>query len=214
MPNPIDVFRSVLATSSVVPHHFIANQSIETINSPIHCYIERNWCQSMSNTERLKFRIRRGDFEIELDGNFDYVKERFENLVKDVTLTTCAPPQAAPTPMVAAMAQSAEFPLSLKGIVERGSDGNPRLTVPVDMITAKEALALLLYALHPNQLADETLSTLLSSSWKTMKSEAVRARASELRRDGRLVADKGKYNLSGAGIQWVQNEVLPKLRKT
>ena len=123
-------------------------------------------------------------------------------------------PTGFPTPMVAPMAQSAEFPLSLEGIVERGSDGNPRLTVPVDMITAKEALALLLYALHPNQLADETLSTLLSSSWKTMKSEAVRARASELRRDGRLVADKGKYNLSGAGIQWVQNEVLPKLRKT
>lgn len=199
----------MLTTSSVV---LKINWSIETINSLIHGYIERSWCQCLSNSERLRFRVRRGDFEIELDGNFDYVKERFEKLVKDVTLITSVPPQAVPTPTVSAMAQNVEFPLSLEGIAERGSDGNPRLTVPVDMITAKEALALLLYALHPNQLTDETLSTLLSSSWKTMKSEAVRARASELRRDGRLVAEKGKYSLSGAGIQWIQNEVLPKLR--
>jgi hypothetical protein len=58
----------------------------------------------------------------------------------------------------------------------------------------------------------EELSLLLSSSWKTMKPEAVRARASELRREGRLVAENGKYSLSGAGMQWVENDILRRLR--
>jgi hypothetical protein len=148
-----------------------------------------------------------------LEGNHDYVKERFEDLMKDVTLVSTAlqPPSAMPA--AASTVQPVTLPLTLEGIIEQGPDGKPRLTVPVDMITAKEALALVLYSLHPTQLSDEELSTLLSSSWKTMKAEAVRARASELRRDGRLVADKGKYNLSGAGIQWIQNEVLTKLKR-
>jgi len=165
----------------------------------------------MSESGRLRFRVKRADLEIELEGNFEYVKERFEELMKDVTFApttlTSTSPISTSTPL-----QPVEFPMNLEGVVERGSDGKPRLTVPVDTITAKEALALVLYALHPAQLSDEELSALLSSSWKTMKSEAVRARASELRRDGRLVAEKGKYNLSGAGIQWIQNEVLTKLK--
>jgi hypothetical protein len=166
----------------------------------------------MSDNGRLRFRVKRGDLEVELEGNFDYVKERFETLMKDVTLSPAASvSQISP---VASPSQPLVLPLTLDGIVESGPDGKPRLTIPVDMITAKEALALILYALNPTQFSDEELSTLLSSSWKTMKSEAVRARASELRRDGRLVADKGKYNLSGAGIQWIQNDVLPKLKRS
>ena len=162
----------------------------------------------------MRFRIRRGDLEIELEGNHDYVKEKFEDLMKDLASIPGAATIASSMPGTSSTTQPVELPLSLEGIVERGVDGKPRLTVPVDTITAKEALALVLYALHPTQLSDEELSALLSSSWKTMKSEAVRARASELRRDGKLVAGKGKYNLSGAGIQWIQNEVLPKLKRT
>jgi hypothetical protein len=168
----------------------------------------------MSDNGRLRFRIKRGDLEVELEGNFDYVKERFETLVKDVTLSPTVVASVSQISPIASPSQPLVLPLTLDGIVESGPDGKPRLTIPVDMITAKEALALILYALNPTQLSDEELSTLLSSSWKTMKSEAVRARASELRRDGRLVADKGKYNLSGAGIQWIQNDVLPKLKRS
>ena len=168
----------------------------------------------MSDNGRLRFRVKRGDLEVELEGNFDYVKERFETLMKDVTLSPTVVASASQISPVASPSQPLVLPLTLDGIVESGPDGKPRLTIPVDMITAKEALALILYALNPTQFSDEELSTLLSSSWKTMKSEAVRARASELRRDGRLVADKGKYNLSGAGIQWIQNDVLPKLKRS
>jgi hypothetical protein len=168
----------------------------------------------MSDNGRLRFRVKRGDLEVELEGNFDYVKERFETLMKDVTLSPAVVASVSQISPVASPSQPLVLPLTLDGIVESGPDGKPRLTIPVDMITAKEALALILYALNPTQFSDEELSTLLSSSWKTMKSEAVRARASELRRDGRLVADKGKYNLSGAGIQWIQNDVLPKLKRS
>ena len=168
----------------------------------------------MSDNGRLRFRVKRGDLEVELEGNFDYVKERFETLMRDVTLSPTAVASLSQISTVASPSQPLVLPLTLDGIVESGPDGKPRLTIPVDMITAKEALALILYALNPTQFSDEELSTLLSSSWKTMKSEAVRARASELRRDGRLVADKGKYNLSGAGIQWIQNDVLPKLKRS
>ena len=168
----------------------------------------------MSDNGRLRFRVKRGDLEVELEGNFDYVKERFETLIKDATLSPTVVASVSQISQVASPSQPLVLPLTLDGIVESGPDGKPRLTIPVDMITAKEALALILYALNPTQFSDEELSTLLSSSWKTMKSEAVRARASELRRDGRLVADKGKYNLSGAGIQWIQNDVLPKLKRS
>ena len=168
----------------------------------------------MSDNGRLRFRVKRGDLEVELEGNFDYVKERFETLMKDVTLSPTVVASVSQISPVASPSQPLVLPLTLDGIVESGPDGKPRLTIPVDLITAKEALALILYALNPTQFSDEELSTMLSSSWKTMKSEAVRARASELRRDGRLVADKGKYNLSGAGIQWIQNDVLPKLKRS
>jgi len=100
----------------------------------------------------------------------------------------------------------------LEGLAEITSDGKPILTVPVDSISAKEAVALMLMAVHPTPLSDEDLSNLLSLSWKTMKPEAVRTRASELRRDGRLIAEKGAYRLSGAGVQWVMTEVVSRFK--
>ncbi len=32
-------------------------------------------------TRNLRFKIRRGNYEIELDGDFDYVREKFEELL-------------------------------------------------------------------------------------------------------------------------------------
>jgi hypothetical protein len=42
----------------------------------------------------------------------------------------------------------------------------------------------------------------------------VRARASELKREGKLIAEKGAYVLSGAGVQWVTGEIIPNLKKS
>ena len=88
------------------------------------------------------------------------------------------------------------------------------MTVPADSLSAKEALALVLCATHPKPLGDDQLSSLLGASWKTTSGAIVRARASELKREGKLIAERGSYMLSGAGIQWVKTDLLPNLRKT
>ncbi|MGQ9542504.1 MAG: hypothetical protein ACUVTM_00235 [Candidatus Bathyarchaeia archaeon] len=163
----------------------------------------------MSEERSLRFRIKRGEYEIELEGGFDYVREQFERLLESLSPvdgTGRAGPQARPG--FEGLSRSD----LLRGIVEFNDDGKPRLAVPVDSLKAKEALALILYATRPVALECVELSSLLSSSWKTMKPEAVRARASELRREGLLVADDGRYTLSGAGVQWVEAEVLSRFK--
>jgi hypothetical protein len=100
----------------------------------------------------------------------------------------------------------------LEGILETGPDGKPHFTIPFDSLTAKEAIGLVLYRAQPNPLGDKELSDLLNASWKTTKPHVIRARASELRKDGKLITEKGRYSLSGAGLQWVRAEVIPSLR--
>ncbi len=103
---------------------------------------------------------------------------------------------------------------SVTGVVEYTAEGRPHLIVPVDNLSAKEAISIVMYSIHPKPLGDGDLSTLLSSSWKATNESVVRARVSELRKEGKLIADRGNYVLSGAGIQWVEGQVLPRLQKT
>ena len=164
----------------------------------------------MSSEKRLRFRIRRGDFEVELEGDHNYVKERFEDLEKTLgpTGTLVIAPQATPSPST-----SNEQPIGISGIVEFTSEGKPHLTVPVDTLSAKEAISLVMFSMHPKPLGDDDLSSLLSSSWKTTGESIVRARISELRREGKVITERGNYVLSGAGVQWIQNDILPRLQK-
>lgn len=100
----------------------------------------------------------------------------------------------------------------LEGILETGPDGKPHFTIPFDSLTAKEAIGLVLYKAQPTPLGDKELSDLLNASWKATKPHVIRARASELRKDGKLITEKGRYSLSGAGLQWIRAEVIPSLR--
>ncbi len=164
----------------------------------------------LSSEKKLRFRIRRGDFEVELEGDFDYVKGRFEEL--ESSLRPIAglkgPEQLSLSPVA-----SSEPATGIAGVVEFTSEGKPHLTVPVDTLSAKEAISLVMFSLHPKPLGDDDLSSLLSSSWKTTGESIVRARISELRREGKVIAERGNYVLSGAGVQWIQNDVLPRLQK-
>ncbi len=159
----------------------------------------------------MRFRIRRGDFEVELEGEFDYVKERFEELQSALKPMPGAPPmdQLAPSTDV-----PPEIKNSVTGIVEFTAEGRPHLTVPVDNLSAKEAISIVMYSLHPKPLGDGELSSLLSSSWKATNESVVRARVSELRKEGKLISERGSYVLSGAGVQWVEGQLLPRLQKT
>ncbi len=164
----------------------------------------------MSSEKRLRFRIRKGDFEVELEGDHDYVRERFEDLEKSLGPASAIviAPQAS-----SSASQTFEQPIGIAGIVEFTAEGKPHLTVPVDTLSAKEAISLVMFSMHPKPLGDDDLSSLLSSSWKTTGESIVRARISELRREGKVITERGNYVLSGAGVQWIQNDILPRLQK-
>ncbi len=164
----------------------------------------------MSSEKKLKFRIRRGDFEVELEGDFDYVKNQFEELETSLRPFGGVPRSTEPQ---LSIAPDPESTVGIAGIVEFTSEGKPHLTVPVDTLSAKEAISLVMFSLHPKPLGDDDLSSLLSSSWKTTGESIVRARISELRREGKVITERGNYVLSGAGVQWIQNDVLPRLQK-
>ncbi len=164
----------------------------------------------MSSEKKLKFRIRRGDFEVELEGDFDYVKNQFEELENSLRPVGGVARTPEPQPTDVTDPQSS---VGIAGIVEFTSEGKPHLTVPVDTLSAKEAISLVMFSMHPKPLGDDDLSSLLSSSWKTTGESIVRARISELRREGKVITERGNYVLSGAGVQWIQNDVLPRLQK-
>ena len=152
----------------------------------------------------LRFRLRRGNFEVELECDFEYVRGKFEELLQSQAQTVTQPTDR----LVDDLMPGEE----LTGILEKTPEGKLHFTIPFDRISAKEAIGLLLYSANPSVLEDASLIELLGTSWKAVKDNVVRARVSELRKEGKLIAEQGKYMLSGAGIQWITQEVLPKLK--
>src|SRR2546427_10742496 len=131
----------------------------------------------MSQERRLRFRIRTKDQEVELEGDFEYVRDKFETLVeslhlKDAIVQTRLEP--VPTPEISEPSDL------LKGIVQFSGEGRLYLTVPADSLSAKVAFLLVLYPSHPKTFVDDELSTLLGSSCKTTSGTVVRPRAIEL----------------------------------
>lgn len=157
---------------------------------------------------RLRFRLRRGNFEVELEGEFDYVRGKFEELMKTQPTTVGTAQSVGGDQSLKAFVPGEE----LAGILETSPDGKLHFTIPFDRISAKEAIGLILYSANPSPMEDARLIELLGTSWKAVKDNVVRARVSELRKEGKLIAEQGRYNLSGAGLQWVTQEVLTKFR--
>ena len=153
----------------------------------------------------LRFRLRRGNFEVELEGDFEYVRGKFEELLESQpqSLTQQIDDRAAVTVVPGE---------ELMGILETTPDGKLHFTIPFDRLSAKEAIGLILYSANPSAIDDGVLIELLGTSWKAVKDNVIRARVSELRKEGKLIAEQGRYSLSGAGVQWISQDVLPKLR--
>jgi hypothetical protein len=157
---------------------------------------------------RLRFRLRRGNFEVELEGDFEYVKNKFEELLKSQASMQTGILQSASDQSL----ESIEPGEELTGILETTPDGKLHFTIPFDRISAKEAIGLILYSANPSPLEDAKVIELLATSWRAIKDNVVRARVSELRKEGKLIAEQGRYSLSGAGLQWIKQDLLPKLR--
>jgi len=167
--------------------------------------------ERMAEERTLRFKIRRSDgSEIELEGSFEYVKAKFEEMLDQMPTLNAEATPAMPTTTIASEGEA--MSKQLAGLVETTADGKIHYTFRADILTAKEAVALMLYIHHPKPLKHDELSSLLSAGWKTTHSHVVRARASELKREGRLIMESGRYSLSGAGLQWVQTQVIAKLR--
>jgi hypothetical protein len=157
---------------------------------------------------RLRFRLRRGNFEVELEGDFEYVRGKFEELLQSQPAVQLSSPSAIGNQPLEGFIPSEE----LTGILETTPEGKLHFTIPFDKISAKEAIGLILYSSNPAPIEDAKLIELLGISWKAVKDNVVRARVSELRKEGKLIAEQGRYSLSGAGLQWIGQEVLQKLR--
>ena len=157
--------------------------------------------------KKLRFRLRRGNFEVELEGDYQYVKGKFEELMQ---------PQASVaggSPVSSDQSNQAFTPGDeLVGILETTPEGKLHFTIPFDKISTKEAIGLILYGSAPTPIEDAKLIELLGTSWKAVKDNVVRARVSELRKEGKLIAEQGRYSLSGAGTQWISQDVLPKVK--
>jgi len=155
----------------------------------------------------LRFRLRRGNFEVELEGEYEYVKRKFEELMQS------QPAAAGVAQAVGDQSAQTFIPGDeLAGILETTPEGKLHFTIPFDKISAKEAIGLILYGSNPAPIEDAKLIELLGTSWKAVKDNVVRARVSELRKEGKLIAEQGRYSLSGAGTQWISQDVLPKLK--
>jgi len=157
---------------------------------------------------RLRFRLRRGNFEVELEGDFEYVRGKFEELLQSQPSMQVSVVPAAGEKTPESVVPGEE----LAGILETTPDGKLHYTIPFDRISAKEAIGIILYSANPSPLEDAKVIELLATSWKAVKDNVVRARVSELRKEGKLIAEQGRYSLSGAGLQWIKQELLPKLR--
>jgi len=98
---------------------------------------------------------------------------------------------------------------SLKGLIYRSEEG-PLLTVPKERISTREAIALLIYAVYPDEIPSKELNRLLiMSGWF---SPGYASRLTELRGSGYVVRTSNAYKMTINGMRWVEGEIIPKAR--
>lgn len=99
----------------------------------------------------------------------------------------------------------------LKGIVEVGRDGP--VIVTKKKLSHYEAIGLILYGIKDNQSSSRELKRRLAASGKKV---TVPARLHEMRRRGHIFKPVEKapyYKLSTKGVKWIEEEVIPHLKK-
>lgn len=100
---------------------------------------------------------------------------------------------------------------NLKGVVEIGRDGPVLITKT--KVSHYEAIGLILYCIRDHQASSREITTRLSASGKKV---TVPARLHEMRRRGHIFKPVDRapyYKLSTKGVKWIEEEVLPKVKK-
>lgn len=110
--------------------------------------------------------------------------------------------------------EAAQAEQLLEGAIEYGADGVPKILVAPEKLTAKEVIGLLLYARRPCAVGLRELANLVSRNWRSVNVGYVSANLSQIRQ---FIITEGKkgafsYRLSGAGISWIENSLIPRLK--
>lgn len=99
----------------------------------------------------------------------------------------------------------------LKGIVEVGRDGP--VIVTKKKLSHYEAIGLVLYCIKDNQASSREITRRLAASGKKV---TVPARLHEMRKRGHIFKPVDRapfYKLSTRGLKWIEEEVIPPLKK-
>ena len=99
----------------------------------------------------------------------------------------------------------------LKGIVEIRRDGP--VIVTKERLSHYEAIGLILYSVKDHQASSREITGRLAASGKKV---TVPARLHEMRRRGHIFKPVDRapyYKLSTKGVKWIEEEVIPPLRK-
>jgi hypothetical protein len=103
---------------------------------------------------------------------------------------------------------------TVQGIVEYDSDNLPHLLIIPEKLSAKEVIGLLLYSKKTETIGLEELTKLVSRNWNKVSTSYVSANIGQMKH---MILAEGtkrqyKYRLSGAGLSWIENELLPRLK--
>jgi hypothetical protein len=100
---------------------------------------------------------------------------------------------------------------NLKDIVDMGRDGP--VIVTKNKLSHYESIGLVLYGMKDNQSSSRELKRLLAASGKKV---TVPARLHEMRKRGHIFKPREKspiYKLSTKGVKWIEEEVIPQIKK-
>lgn len=99
----------------------------------------------------------------------------------------------------------------LKGVVEVGRDGP--IIVTKKKLSHYESIGLILYCMREHQASSREITRRLTASGKKV---TVPARLHEMRRRGHIFKPVDRapyYKLSSKGVKWIEEEVIPPLKK-
>ncbi|UCH58055.1 MAG: hypothetical protein JSV18_03940 [Candidatus Bathyarchaeota archaeon] len=99
----------------------------------------------------------------------------------------------------------------LKGVVEMARDGP--IIVTKKKLSHYEAIGLILYSMRDHQSSSREITKRLTASGKKV---TVPARLHEMRKRGHIFKPVDRapyYKLSTRGVKWIEEEVLPPLKK-
>lgn len=171
---------------------------------------------------RLTVKTNYGEISVEGDSLQDFKATLLDigfsqNNVSNILATILdATSQKFPEPFAKVSVSVTPSKPELAGIVEYTSDGAPKITVAQTRLSLKTVIGLLLYAKSPNAVSMSELTDLVNDNWKTVEMTTVSGILSFMRPYVIKEGTRGSYSyrLSGMGKSWVENELIPKLKRT